>query len=120
MDFKEFRDEIKKSIAEKMENGTRIEDTGVKKLQGESYQGITVRPEDSIIGVNISIEDAYKAVESGSKTVDEVVGEIVTRLEAALEGRPTNIDINTLAERYWKCLLSDGNHHSYNIFFEKD
>ena len=61
MDFKEFRDEIKQSLAEKMESGTRIEDSDVKKLQGESYQGIIVRPEDSIIGVNISIEDAYKA-----------------------------------------------------------
>ncbi len=85
-------------MQKKWKTEPRIEDADVKKLQGESYQGITVRPEDSIIGVNISIEDAYKAVESGSKTVDEVVGEIVTRLEAALEGRPTNIDINTLAD----------------------
>ena len=48
MSFDEFRDEVKEALAQRIQN-TEIKDVMVNKLQGESYRGITLKGNDSMI-----------------------------------------------------------------------
>ncbi|MCR5777646.1 MAG: DUF5688 family protein [Lachnospiraceae bacterium] len=95
MDFKQFRDEVKKDLSGKLNYGVSIDDVAVKKLQGESYEGITIKPENSKIGVTLSLEGAFHSVKSGTMTVGEVADSIAERASAALEERPFNVDLDT-------------------------
>ena len=53
----------------------------------ESYEALTVKSEDGILGVNIDMDELYKAYENGHD-YDQLVDRAVTRAGAALENHP--------------------------------
>ena len=66
MDFETFMENLAKDIKEKLDSRTggdvQVETRKVEKMN-ETYDAITVKPEDSIIGVNLNATSLYKEYE---------------------------------------------------------
>ncbi len=69
MSYEEFKDKVVEDVRRELE--TRIGKSydvqahTVEKMN-ENYDAITVKPEDGIIGVNLNVEELYKAHEDGN------------------------------------------------------
>lgn len=89
MEFNEFREKVKEALPDFLTDDLRnaeIKDTAVNKLQGESYSGISVTPEESRVGVSINLEDAFLDYQTGSqftavmnRLADTIVGTLGER-----------------------------------------
>ena len=64
MDFETFMNETIKEMRDRFPDFD-ISKQEVSKLQGESYTGMAVRPENSEIGATLNLQDFYKALSSG-------------------------------------------------------
>lgn len=64
MDFKTFMNEAIKEMRDRFPDFD-ISKQEVSKLQGESYTGMAVRPENSEIGATLNLKDFYEALGSG-------------------------------------------------------
>ena len=96
MSFDEFRDEVKEALAQRIQN-TEIKDVMVNKLQGESYRGITLKGNDSMIGVNISLEPLYENYKNG-KTVEEIADHLEESFRGAMKEKPFSVNINDMRD----------------------
>lgn len=98
MDFEQFKEEFIEDVKQKLyENNVEASVTinEVAKLN-ESYEAITVTPEGSNIGMNVSLDRFFEAYENGvdySEIVDKAVGVI----ENGLVNHPT-VDIASLTD----------------------
>ena len=89
MEFNEFRNKVKEALPDFLTDDLRnaeIKDTAVNKLQGESYSGISVTPEESRVRVSINLEDAFLDYQTGSqftavmnRLADTIVGTLGER-----------------------------------------
>ena len=66
MEFNEFREKVKEALPDFLTDNLRnaeIKDTAVKKLQGESYSGISVTPEGSRVGQSTGLISVKRRME---------------------------------------------------------
>lgn len=79
MDFEEFREKLVEDLHEALPErlkGASIEESSVQKLQNRSYDGITVRPEGTNIGVTLDVSKMYEEMDRGTE-YESVLAEAV-------------------------------------------
>lgn len=90
MDYKEFVDrvseDLKKVLPEEYQGAT-ITARQVDKLQGASYYGIAIQPENSNIGISMDLKPAFEKMEQG-RNYDQVLAEIGTSAAEGFSNRP--------------------------------
>lgn len=90
MDYREFVDRVSEDLAVKLPEeyaNARVAARQVDKLQGESYYGINVQPEGSVVAVSFSLESAYARMEAGA-SYEETLSGIANQVEESLANRP--------------------------------
>ena len=90
MDFKEFKEQISQDILGELPEKYKKADINfelVEKLQGQSYEGMVIRPQGSQIGVSINLEEQHNLMNEGS-TYDEVLDNIVDIAIVGIEKTP--------------------------------
>ena len=95
MNYEEFKENLANDVKEQMESKfgseVTVETRTVEKMN-ETYDALTVKPEDSIIGVNLNITNLYKEYEDG-KDFDSLVNGAAEVAENALSNKPDfNLD----------------------------
>ena len=96
MELVEFAAKIGTMVQEKMGSGYAISNHQVRKNNGIVLNAITIRTEESNIAPSIYIEHFYDEVESGSKSMDEVAGEICETYEQ--NDHPLGFDVNSFID----------------------
>ena len=99
MDFKEFKEQISQDILGELPEKYKKADINfelVEKLQGQSYEGMVIRPQGSQIGVSINLEEQHNLMNEGS-TYDEVLDNIVDIAIVGIEKTP-QVDVVNLAD----------------------
>ena len=96
MDFEGFRDQIKEELKEELP-GMKIENADVEKLQGESYRGISIGPEGSGIGVNVSLEKFFDQADEG-RDIRDIAGDIKKTVDSAAKEMPTKEAVKSITE----------------------
>ncbi len=90
MDFETFKENIAKDLEQKLYEKTgrevSVELRTVEKMN-ETYEALAVKPEDSIIGVNLNATSLYHQIEHGA-SYDSVVDGAVDVAENALTNHP--------------------------------
>ena len=98
MDYENFKEQFVADVKGRLaEQGAdvKVSVNEVNKLN-ESYEAITVTPEGSNIGVNMSLEKFYDAVQDGTP-YDSVVDKAVDVISNGIEQRP-DIDVASLTD----------------------
>lgn len=98
MDYESFKEQFIEDLKVRLyEQGAEVNISvhEVNKLN-ESYEAITVTPEDSNIGVNIGIDKFYGAVQDGTP-YEDVVDKAVSVIGKGIEERP-EIDVASLTD----------------------
>ena len=98
MDYENFKEQFVADVKDRLaEQGAdvKVSVNEVNKLN-ESYEAITVTPEGSNIGVNMSIEKFYDAVQDGTP-YESVVDKAVETIDRGIEQRP-DIDVAALTD----------------------
>ena len=94
MDFENFKEKFMEDIKERLEDAgidANITTNTVKKLN-ESYEAITITPNDSNMGMNLPIEKFFEAYDDG-RPYDEVIDKAMEVIENGMDARPDfNID----------------------------
>lgn len=86
MDYKEFVNSMKEDLQEAFP-GASITEAHVEKLQGQSYDGITVTPENGRMGVSLDLMPYFDLVEGGADYAD-VLDHITGKLETEMSQMP--------------------------------
>lgn len=86
MDYKEFVSRMKDDIQQAFP-GASITETHVDKLQGQSYDGITVTPEGGRMGVSLDLTPYFDLVDGGTDYAD-VLDHITGKLETEMSQMP--------------------------------
>ncbi len=90
MDFETFKENLAKDVKtildERTGGDTTVETRTVDKMN-ETYDAITVKPEDSIIGVNLNASALYKEYEDG-RSYDTIVNGAADVATNALDNKP--------------------------------
>ncbi len=90
MNNEEFKNEFVDALKEKLhERGNEVEVTvnTVEKMNN-TYEAITVRPEESNVGVSMNLDVFAEAYESGVP-FDEIVEQVTNKVEAHISDMPT-------------------------------
>lgn len=98
MDYERFKEGFQDALkAELAVRGAYVELTArrVDKMN-ESYDAITVRPMDSSIGVNISVEKAFAAYENGTP-IPEIAEHFADAIEKGFRESP-QVDLESLSD----------------------
>lgn len=92
MNFEEFKErlseDLKQALFEQTGENHTIETTTVNKLQNESYEAFTIRPEGSPIGVNLDVQSLYDAYSNG-RSYDEVSSKASEIVREGFEHQPS-------------------------------
>lgn len=86
MDFETFMNETIKEMRDRFPDFD-INKQEVSKLQGESYTGMAVRPENSEIGVTLNLQDYYKALGFGM-FLEDVMDSVERSVVSAVRHMP--------------------------------
>lgn len=86
MDFETFMNETIKEMRDRFPDFD-ISKQEVSKLQGESYTGMAVRPENSEIGATLNLQDFYKALSFGM-FLEDVMDSIERSVVSAVRHMP--------------------------------
>ncbi len=89
MDFENFKEKFMEDIKERLEDAgidANITTNTVKKLN-ESYEAITITPNDSNMGMNLPIEKFFEAYDDG-RPYDEVIDKAMEVIENGMDARP--------------------------------
>ena len=99
MNFEEFKDKIavdvKESMEEKSGKTVTVEPRTVEKMN-ETYEGLTVKPDEGEIGVNLNLDSLYQEYNSGT-SYDSIVTKAAAIATEALENRP-DFDIESFKD----------------------
>lgn len=98
MDYESFKEKFVEDLKERLDEqgaDVKVSVNTINKLN-ESYEAVTVTPEDSNIGVNIGIDKFYDAMENG-RSYDEVVDKAVEVVNSGITQRP-DFDIDSLSD----------------------
>lgn len=90
MDYKEFVDRVSEDLKQVLPEeyqGASITTRQVDKLQGESYYGVVIQPENSNIGISMNLNSAYESMEQG-RSFEQVLAEIGTSVTDGFDNRP--------------------------------
>ena len=90
MNYEEFKENLANDVKEQMETGSGSEvtvETRTVEKMNETYDALTVKPEDSIIGVNLNITKLYEEYEDG-KDFENIVKDAAEVADNALSNRP--------------------------------
>ena len=98
MDYEQFKADFQDALRDELAGrGAEVELTArkVEKMNG-SYDAITVRPQDSAIGVNVSVERAFAAYEKG-EDISEIADHFADAVENGFKESP-KIDIESISD----------------------
>ena len=99
MDFETFKEDLADAVKERVDarlgSDTTVELHKVDKMN-ETYEAITVKPEDSNIGVNINVTKAFQELQRG-KDFDTIADQVAEVAANAIEGRP-DFDLAAIAD----------------------
>ena len=98
MDYESFKERFVEDVKDRLADqgaDVKVRVNEVNKLN-ESYEAITVTPEDSDIGVNMSIQKFYDAMQDGT-SYDYVVDKAVDVFSKGIEQKP-DIDVASLTD----------------------
>lgn len=99
MNFEKFKDKIaddvKKTIEDRTGKSVTVEPRTVEKMN-ETYEGLTVKPDDGEIGVNLNLDSLYQEYNSGT-SYDSIVTKAAVIATEALENRP-DFDIESFKD----------------------
>ena len=96
MDFEQFKEEMAKKIKETLDSKYGMEtsvDVRTVEKMNESYEAITVKPEGSIIGVNLNANELFKEYEQG-KSIDCIASTAAEFANRSLHSGP-DFDIDS-------------------------
>ena len=98
MDYENFKQDFQESLKEELAERGMDTDVSFQKVEkmNESYDAVTVKPIDSIIGVNFNVEKAFDSYEAGTD-MDEVVNHTADSVEKAFREAP-QIDITAITD----------------------
>ena len=92
MDFEEFKErlteDLKQDLYERTGNEHYIDVTNVNKLQNVSYEALTIRPENSPVGVNLDVQSLFEAYEK-SGDYDRVIDTAIDTVVKGFENQPS-------------------------------
>ena len=91
MDYREFVDQVTEDLNAHLPeelSGARVFARDVEKLQGTSYYGITVQPENSSIGVSLDLKPVYQMMEEEGLDYDGALDRIANTVENGILHRP--------------------------------
>lgn len=98
MDYENFKQDFQESLKEELAERGMDTDVSFQKVEkmNESYDAVTVKPIDSIIGANFNVEKAFASYEAGTD-MDEVVNHTADSVEKAFREAP-QIDITAITD----------------------
>lgn len=99
MDYREFVEQVSEDLQEKLSEtyqGASVTTRQVDKLQGESYYGISVQPEDSNLGITLNLQGVYEKFQHGFP-YDEALDGIAHIVEDSFSNRP-NVRLSELMD----------------------
>lgn len=90
MEYREFMEQIKKDLPERL-SGTLeravVNTTQVDKLQGRSYEGLSIVPEGSMIGLTMDLQPYFQMFNDGM-AYENIVEQIADRASGTYTDRP--------------------------------
>ncbi len=95
MNFEQFKQEIMNGMAERFPE-LEIESQTVNKLQGQSYEGISVRSEGSNIAATMNIQPVFEQVKEGMP-MELAMDRVAEMIEQAAQSMP-EYDLKTLSD----------------------
>ncbi len=98
MDFKEFSIQMESDLRRYLDDnspGTQIRQNDVEKMQGQSYQALTINPEGSPIGMNINLTRMYEQMQDGAG-YDAVLDQVLKQTDNFLEEVP-DFDVKSIS-----------------------
>lgn len=87
MEYKEFVEKVKSDLPVRFSgalDGAAVEATHVSKLQGRSYDGISIIPQDSIMGMTMDMQPYFQMMQDGipyETVLENLAGTAVDRYE---------------------------------------
>ena len=90
MDYREFMEQVKKDLPEQLSGvleGATVDTTQVDKLQGRSYEGLSIAPDGSIIGLTMDLQPYFQMFNDGI-SYENIVEQIADRAIGAYAVRP--------------------------------
>ncbi len=99
MNFDEFKNSFATDVKEKLEANTEkeftVEARTVEKMN-ETYEGLTVKPDDGEIGVNLNLDNLYQEYQNGT-SYDSIVTKAADIATEALDNRP-DFDLDSIKD----------------------
>lgn len=93
MDFKEFQESIVQDMKDRTW-GVNFDIQPVEKLQGQSYTGLSIQPQDGIMAATVNLEQMYTQMIDGMP-YEQVVDNLVERTAEILDDMP-QVNMNDL------------------------
>lgn len=90
MEYREFMEQIKKDLPERLSGtleGAVVNTTQVDKLQGRSYEGLSIVPEGSMIGLTMDLQPYFQMLNDGMP-YENIVEQIADRASGTYADRP--------------------------------
>lgn len=90
MEYREFMEQIKKDLPEQLSGileGAVVNTTQVDKLQGRSYEGLSIVPEGSMIGLTMDLQPYFQMFNDGM-AYENIVEQIADRASGTYADRP--------------------------------
>lgn len=94
MDFNEFQNQILQEAKDRMW-GVQVEIRPVEKLQGESYTGLSIQPNDSPMAATLNLDTVYNQMVDQEKSFQEVADDLITHAADIIVDMP-KIDVNDI------------------------
>ncbi len=95
MDFNEFQNQILQEAKDRMW-GVQVEIRPVEKLQGESYTGLSIQPNDSpMAAATLNLDTVYNQMVDQGKSFQEVADDLITHVADIIVDMP-KIDVNDI------------------------
>ena len=88
MDYREFMEQVKKDLPERLSGvleGATVDTTQVDKLQGRSYEGLSIAPDGSMIGLTMDLQPYFQMFNDGI-SYENIVEQIADRAIRGLCG----------------------------------
>lgn len=94
MDFNEFQNQILQEAKDRMW-GVQVEIRPVEKLQGESYTGLSIQPNDSPMAATLNLDTVYNQMVDQGKSFQEIADDLITHAADIIVDMP-KIDVNDI------------------------
>ncbi len=97
MDFEQFKTDVVEEMSERFPD-CEIHLQDVTKLQGESYTGLSIRPEGSSVAASMNLADAFERVNSNSSfNLDDAMNWIADQI-TEITGNMPQFDVMALSD----------------------